>query len=125
MRKLLVAVATSIAFASPAMASSPYDGVYSCTIFVPAIGQGFSDYVVVMTNAAGITGASSLAPVPNSQQLFGYSFGTITGNTYTGTSGLTGQTTSVQLNGGVTQTHLIVGGVTYAANSTCARIFGP
>lgn len=124
LKKIAAAAATTLICAT-AYASSPYDGVYSCTVNVPAISQEFSGYEVVITNSAGVTGASWLAPVLTAQQIFGYSFGTINGSTYTGTSGINGKTVTIQLNGSPFNSFFVVNGVQYPATFTCARIFGP
>ena len=127
LKKITVAVAAALV-ASLAHASSPYDGAYACTGFAPQISFGYTYDMVFLTKVDGVTAASSvLAPVPTAVQLFGYSFGTLNGNVYTGTGGLTGQTGSVTFNANGTlsnpNAHIMINGVTYAATENCVKIF--
>ena len=125
MKRLLLAAALALC-ASPANAASPYDGAYACTGYVPALNYGFTAYSVFLSHPDGTAAASILAPVPTGAQLYGYSFGTLSGNVYTGTSGINGQTSTVTFGANGTYTtagEFIYAGVTYTDTVTCSKVF--
>ena len=126
LKKASVAVVAAL-FTALAHANSPYDGAYSCTGYIPALNYGFTSYVVFLTKADGITAATSaLAPVPVSPQVYGYSFGMLNGNVYTGTDGLTGQVSTVTFTStGIAPMNdtILVNGVSYADRVSCAKVF--
>ena len=126
LKKIGFAVAAAL-ISSLAHANSPYDGAYACTGYVPALNFGFYSYVVFLTKADGVTAATSvLSPVPTAFQTYGYSYGTLNGNVYTGTDPLSGKTSSITFTASGTAPvngQILINGTPYADTATCAKVF--
>ena len=107
-----------------AAAASPYDGAYACTVYVPALQTSASGYAVFLAHADGTAAISVLAPVP--MNVYGFGFGTLSGSTFSGTSGNSGTPftvnfTSSGMSSSNFQWQTAVG--LFPATTNCIKIF--